>query len=344
MLRVDLTEALLRRSTFVFIIPLQQSSLVIFFIHQFIYFSILTYIKQFSLTNMRNTIVLGADVGGSHITAALIDLENGNVIPESYFRSTVNAQGDKAAVIKEWSKALQSTLEKGKVTVDKIGIAIPGPFDYENGVSLIQGQDKYDSLYGQNVKLLLAESLGVAASQIRLTNDAACFLSGEVMAGAGKGYGHAIGLTLGTGLGSATYHEYVVKDAGRWCFPFREGIAEDYLSTRWFENRFKARTKRSVSGVKEIAELAATNFVAKDLFEEFGVTLAEFLIPFVQEEKPEVIVLGGNVAHANRLFRPALERTLTESAITIPVHKAQLGETAALIGAAGSWMASIKKR
>lgn len=286
---------------------------------------------------MSNKIALGADIGGTHITAALVDLESGLIVGESLVRNTINAQGNKEAVIAEWSNTLQSTLEKGAGSVDNIGIAVPGPFDYEEGISYIQGQGKYNNLYGHNVKALLAESLGISVSQVKLMNDAACFLSGEVLAGAGKGYQHAIGLTLGTGLGSATYHHHVVKDANRWCAPFRAGIAEDYLSTRWFEKTFKARTQILVSGAKEIAEMAATNTVAKELFEEFGATLAEFLIPFVKEEQPEVIVLGGNIAHADSLFRPTLEEAMTKVGMTVPIKKAVLGETAALIGAAGSW-------
>ena len=33
-----------------------------------------------------------------------------------------------------------------------IGIAIPGPFDYGNGISLIKDLEKYESLYGTNIK------------------------------------------------------------------------------------------------------------------------------------------------------------------------------------------------
>lgn len=286
---------------------------------------------------MSNSIALGADVGGSHITTALVDLENGDIIAKSYVRSSVNAQGDVAGVISTWSSAIQSTLEKGGVEVEKIGMAMPGPFDYHHGISLIRGQGKYDSIYGLNVKQLLTESLGVSMNQIRLVNDAASFLSGEVLAGAGKGYDHAIGLTLGTGLGSATYHQHIVKDADRWHTPFREGIAEDYLSTRWFEREFENRTQKLVSGVKKLAEMAATHDVAKRLFEEFGATLGEFLIPFIDEEQPEVIVLGGNIVHADKLFLPAIEQCLIEAGIATPVKRAMLGETAALIGAASSW-------
>ena len=29
-----------------------------------------------------------------------------------------------------------------------VGMAIPGPFDYENGISRMQGLNKYDAIYG----------------------------------------------------------------------------------------------------------------------------------------------------------------------------------------------------
>src|SRR5690606_18352659 len=116
-------------------------------------------------------------------------------------------------------------------------------------------------------------SLGVSMNQIRLVNDAASFWSGEILAGAGKGYDHAIGLTLGTGLGSATYHQHIVKDADRWHTPFREGIAEDYLSTRWFEREVENRTQKLGSGEKKLAEMATTHDVGRRLIGEFGATL-----------------------------------------------------------------------
>ena len=35
--------------------------------------------------------------------------------------------------------------------VKAIGIAIPGPFDYVNGICLIKGVAKYENLYGFNI-------------------------------------------------------------------------------------------------------------------------------------------------------------------------------------------------
>ncbi len=60
---------------------------------------------------------------------------------------------------------------------------MPGPFDYEKGISFIKDQNKYESLYGLNVKEMMAERLGVSTDHIRLMNDAGCFLQGEVMGG-----------------------------------------------------------------------------------------------------------------------------------------------------------------
>src|SRR5690606_4374061 len=115
-----------------------------------------------------------------------------------------------------------------------IGIAMPGPYDYENGISLISEQGKMKSLYGLSVKNLLADALRIPPAQIQFTNDAESFLKGEVFAGVGKGFSNTLGLTLGTGLGSAIHVEDVVKDAKLWTAPFRDGIAEDYLGTDWF--------------------------------------------------------------------------------------------------------------
>jgi glucokinase len=43
----------------------------------------------------------------------------------------------------------------------RIGISMPGPFDYENGICLIKGQNKYEALYGLYIKGLLADKLGI---------------------------------------------------------------------------------------------------------------------------------------------------------------------------------------
>ncbi|WP_266206132.1 hypothetical protein [Pontibacter kalidii] len=91
---------------------------------------------------------------------------------------------------------------------------------------------KYDSLYEANIKLLLERKLGVDADTIKFKNDAVCFLQGEVLGGAAKGYSCAIGLTIGTGSGTPRYCHSESEDAELWQMPFREAIVEEFISTR----------------------------------------------------------------------------------------------------------------
>lgn len=287
---------------------------------------------------MDSSTVLGIDIGGSHITAALVNLDTGAILPDSWVRRSVDSGSTAEEIIGLWSLVMQEVLESHGLVVNKIGIAMPGPFDYQKGISLMKDQGKFDALYGLNVKELLAEKLSVKIENIRLMNDAGCFLKGEVFGGAAKGYQRAIGLTLGTGLGTASYKDGVAEDADLWSQPFKDGIAEDYLSTRWFIKRYYELSSRQVQGVKELMERAATDKQARKVFEEFGQNLAQFLTFFIETDKPEIVVLGGNIAHAYELFLSELEKGLVGKMHKLPLLKAVLGEGASLIGAASCWV------
>lgn len=286
---------------------------------------------------MSNSIVMGVDIGGSHITAALVDLDSRAVLQHTWTRKNVDSHDDAERIIDAWSEAIKNAFEALKLSITKIGVGMPGPFDYDNGICFVKDQDKYESLYGLNVKKLLAEALGINTEQIRLMNDAACFLQGEAFGGAGKGFSRIIGLTLGTGLGSSVYVNNTATDADRWNMPFKGSIAEDYLSTRWFLKRYRELSGRLVVDVKELVFLAGTDPVASLIFEEFGRNLGEFLNEFIKIEMPEAVVLGGNIANAFGLFYQSLKKTIKEDYKKIPVFKAVLGEEAALIGASSLW-------
>jgi glucokinase len=287
---------------------------------------------------MESKIVLGVDIGGSHITATLVDLKSGNIIENSEVREPVNAKGSSDEIVSLWANVIKRTFANQNICVGKVGIAMPGPFDYDAGIAWMKNQDKYDSLYGLNVKNLLATSLNISPQSIRFLNDAESFLKGEAFSGAAKGATKAIGLTLGTGLGSARYVKGNVEDADLWHSPFLDGIAEDYLSTRWFVSRYYAVTGKTISGVKELSELASNKTVALETFAEFGFHLALFVNEVIKKDGPEVIVIGGNIAHAFPLFEDELTRQLHKLRTNVPaIKKAALGEEASLIGAASCW-------
>jgi glucokinase len=283
---------------------------------------------------MKQSTVLGIDIGGSHLTAALVDENSRQFIADSYTRIRVNSKGSADEILQTWTGAVEEIYKKHPVSTKRIGIAMPGPFDYENGISLITGLDKYESLYKLNIKELLATRLSIPDSAILMMNDAACFLRGEVYYGAARDYQDVIGITLGTGTGSATHHQGITRDANLGPSPFMDSIADEYFSTRWFVKRYAEVTGKTVKDVKELSERYAADKHVRDIFSEFVKNLVVFLQGFVKVENPQAIVMGGNIAQCSNLFLSDLIKGLTEKGITIPIVNAELGEEAAILGAA----------
>ncbi|WP_316799957.1 ROK family protein [Pedobacter frigidisoli] len=283
---------------------------------------------------MEKPVALGVDIGGSHITAALVDLETRTLVNDSIKRSPVNSQEKKEVILSAWCDIIEKAFKNITNGSRYVGIAMPGPFNYEEGISLIKDQDKFKSLYSINVKQELALRLDIPADHIHFINDAAGFLQGEVYAGAAKGNANVLGLTLGTGLGSSLCIDGKAIDADLWCSPFLDGIAEDYLSTRWFVKRYKQLTGNEVDGVKELVAIVESDHAATRVFMEFGYNLAQFLIPVINKHKIDTVIIGGNIAQSFSAFAPELTATLKGNQIDADIKISELKENAALIGAA----------
>jgi glucokinase len=283
---------------------------------------------------MKDSFIVGADIGGSHITVALVDINSKSVIKDSVERAHVRSGGSIENIIEDWCRVLEKVIVGSGLQNAHIGIAMPGPFQYEEGISYIKGLSKYESLYNQNVRKLIARKLRMVPEAIKFKNDAGCFLQGEALGGAAAGYHHAIGFTLGTGIGTAKYHNGIGEDADLWKLPFKNSVAEEYLATRWFTGRYHELTAKNVSDVKELVALASTDQVVSVVFDEFADNLAGFLTRFVAMENPDIIVMGGNVSKASDYFLPRVLDLLRNQSINIPLKKAMLGEEAAILGAA----------
>ncbi|MDG0795087.1 hypothetical protein OMP38_32855 [Cohnella ginsengisoli] len=148
---------------------------------------------------MTSSVVIALDVGGTQIKAGAV--VGGKIIEASvghYESGAGLAAGD---TIGHFAAIVADILRKWgtDARVDGLGLAFPGPFDYEAGVSRIRGLGKFDALYGLPVGGLLEEALradertGTRLAphfRIAFENDAALFGLGETgPGGAAEGGG-----------------------------------------------------------------------------------------------------------------------------------------------------------
>ncbi|GAA3990219.1 ROK family protein [Mucilaginibacter dorajii] len=283
------------------------------------------------IKNIFTPYILSADIGGSHVTAAICNYKENKIIEQSLIRVDINSRAPAEDILFTWSNVLKQTMERANVHISGLSMAMPGPFDYENGISYIKGLNKYESIYGANIKHLLSETLQIHHNRIKFRNDAEATIAGECIVGAGKEYSNVMGVTLGTGFGSAHFINRETWDLNLGSLPFKETISDDYLSTRGFVKRYNELSGKTVENVKELAVRAVNKDQdAAQVFEDFAQNLSDFLKPHVLTISPECLILCGNIALAADLFLPSLKSYLSG----VKIELAQVGEHAALLGAA----------
>jgi glucokinase len=282
--------------------------------------------------------VIGIDIGGSHITAGIVDLNIRKLEKDSVATRHINSKGSAAEITGTWAEVIEQLISENPFIKKKIGIAMPGPFDYKEGICLIKDVDKFESLFNLNIKKILAEKLNIVSENVLMMNDASCFLKGEVFGGAAVNCDNVLGVTLGTGLGSALFHNGQTFEGDLYFSPYKDGVAEDYLSSRWFLKKYKETTGCTAKNVKELSGKIPEEPEIRTLFAEFGKNLGEVLYNYAQKHNCETIVIGGNIANAWELFFPETKTILNMLPKTVAVKKAELGEEGALIGAASLWI------
>jgi glucokinase len=282
--------------------------------------------------------VLVYDVGGSHISAAVCRRQGyqlGTVVranlPEEETSEAfvnvlhslgMNAMGDTAGV-------------------EGAEFAMPGPFDYQKGISWMEHKMPY--LYGVDLSEKVAARFGWKPEQVRFLNDAAAYLLGEVGAGAARDVKRVVCFTLGTGVGSGFAVDGRVVTEGKgvppggeiWNVPYEGGIVEDKISTRAIKAAYTERKgqEREVASIAHYAIGGDPDAVA--VFHEFGKTLGIAIKRLLVDFAPNVVVLGGGISRSAPLFLDAVNGELKDTAIEVRV--AELGDNAPLAGAGVAW-------
>ncbi|HEY3736346.1 MAG TPA: ROK family protein [Jatrophihabitans sp.] len=282
------------------------------------------------------TLIGTLDVGGTHVTAALVDASAQLVGERS--RVPVESLGDADSILDSYAAAARPLL-RDEVTA--WGIAMPGPFDYKKGIGLFHGVGKYEALYNFDVRTALAQRLGAGAAVLHFVNDADAFTLGEALQ---RGVDRLVGITLGTGIGSgwvaggtACIDGAGVPPGGRINDPTVPGSdIEKRISRRVIRGAYAEATGMDLD-VRAIAERArggedAAISVLSTAFRALGAELG----PRLRDFQAELLVLGGSMAASWDVFEGWFRdgASGTSSTIACQIAVSDDPERSALLGAA----------
>lgn len=266
--------------------------------------------------------VLGIDAGGTYFKSVLI--KNGiEVVKDTALKTPSGSSKDE--ILKcycEIIKFARHFVSDVGGRLIGIGVSTPGPFDYKNGISLMQ--HKLTGIYGVNLKKSLKDMGMLGDMPMGFLHDGPAFLLGEYLLGSGNGFKNIACITLGTGTGFAVMKngKLCLKENGDTAFsiygkPLNGLTVEDFLSHRGIINFYKKlsgfENDIDVYGI----ELAATQNNDKFAFETFkktGEFIAKAVKDILVEEKIECLILGGQISKGFPLMEETLKDGLSDVA------------------------------
>lgn len=280
-----------------------------------------------------NKYIIALDVGGSSVKSGIVDLTSLHI--SDFTTTSINSRASSQIILNTLFHIIQSHWQMNTPIIG-VGLGFPGPFDYENGISYIDGVAKYEAIYGMNIHDALKNGLSDKSLPIQFRNDAEAAIVGEGVYGIGKGISRIIGLTLGTGLGSAFLIDGIPQTTGTgvpengWVYslPFGGEQVDDVFSTRGLLKRLSL-AKIDVDTVVDAIQVADSTPLIRDVLAQFGRDLAQFLQPLVSDFGADAVILQGGIAEGFTYFGDEMRGLLS-----CPIFVGELGRDAALLGIA----------
>lgn len=310
---------------------------------------------------------IGCDLGGTNLRAAIVDVENGEVLRQMSIPT--RARDGHAVVMKRMGELFLQVIREGGMQKDEIGgigIGVPGVLDLEKGETLF-----LPNLPGTWPHVPLRDTIeGLTGLRTALLNDVRAITNGEWRFGAGRGVDTVAVFAIGTGVGgglviNGQLHlgiggtggelgHTMIDFNGPRCGCGNDGCVEAYASGPAIAAMgMKAVSQGLTTALAElcgydlnritpelIAQAArAGDDVAKDIYERAGFYLGIAAANVCASIGPRRIIIGGGVAQAGELLLDPIRRTVHERVQVMPVEQveivpSQLGDNAGVIGVA----------
>ena len=270
---------------------------------------------------------VGVDLGGTNIAVGICDEELNIIIKDSV---PTHADRDSELIVKDMADLVSRLAQKAGIPYSEIayvGIAAPGSINSETGVVE----------YSNNIKMSDFPMCEIfkkysPIKEVYIANDANAAALGEALAGAAKGAGVAMMITLGTGVGGGVVMggkifaggvngsgtelgHTVLVSGGRQCTCGRRGCWEAYSSATALSKMTKEKMTElqlkgipskmlgqekadgSVSARVAFAAMKEGDPYAKEVCDEYIHYLAEGITNMINIFQPHVLCIGGGVCN-----------------------------------------------
>ena len=326
------------------------------------------------LPSGESPLVVGLDLGGTKMAAALVDGHGALQGPVT--SCPTPAHDGPAAMLKAISALVQKVVEAGThqdpgraVSITAVGIGTAGVVDVEHG-TILSATDAITGWASTQVATGVQERLaaaGLGTIPVHVENDVDAYAAGEAWLGAGTGAEVVLMVAVGTGVGGALVIEGVTRRGahhvageighvpvpgaqGEPCTCGRSGHLEGIAAGPQIYRRYLAKGgDPHVPDAREVEKRAAAgDDIAQEVYRDSATCLGRALAGLVTVIDPDVVVVSGGLARAGDLWWEPLRQTFAAEIIDplapIRIVPATLGTTAPIVGAARGALALAGER
>lgn len=308
--------------------------------------------------------VVGVDLGGTSFKVGLIEVESGKIIRKAEEKTLVEEGGEKIV------KRMAVTITKITDGYDLLGIGIgsPGSIDHDRGIV------RFSPNFPNWINFELGGNLSKLLDKpVYVENDANSFVLGEKWFGAGKGYNHIVGITLGTGVGGGVISHgmlitgkdgigtelghVIIDPNGPQCGCGDYGCLEAFASATAIKRMAWEGKKKFPESIifdsehidgKVVFDAAkAGDMLGQLIVEKVVNALAVGISNFIHIFNPEVVVVGGGISRAGDILFEPLEKRVEHLVMpsfkgTYKIVQSPLVEEAGILGAASIVLQHLK--
>jgi glucokinase len=291
-------------------------------------------------------LVIGVDVGGTTIKAALLDsegLEYGrserptprHLGPDAVVATTIDVIAELRARVPDAGR------------VGAVGLVVPGVVDPQQGIAVYAANIGWRQLH---LRQIVAEAVGLP---VVLDHDVRAAGLAELESGAGRGLQDVLYVALGTGVAAAVItrgevvagatdragelgHLPVFPD-GEPCACGQRGCTETYASAAALSRRYTAASGTSdVPAHDVISRAAAGDALADAIFNDAITALGRALVHYVLLMDPELILIGGGMSASGAALLHSLTREVQAGLAWRPAPTILIGQFAGDAGRRGA--------